>query len=249
MSVDEIGRAFSEQRDLREKIDLWRSHRAELAKRNAGPTPLASRVTMLFHVIPVSAFNRGVLRESWNIPPQERFKIYVPHGATNYRYNGDGFLATAQVGAEPVAFGYTQLFRFGSTEYADSQCYLQPFAGTKEMILGVDLERQMVKCYEDAITRLRNFGLSGGLYVGFSLIGIADKAFYSTPMRVATGRQDIIRDDIFTSPEVLVDIGESASYPYSATLLPLVDTMWQVAGLEGTPFKSGETWDPFRELR
>jgi|GEM_PF-4218499 hypothetical protein len=32
---------------------------------------------------------------------------------------------------------------------------------------------------------------------------------------------------------------------HTKTLLPLVDTMWQVAGLEGTPFKPKGEWNPF----
>ncbi len=246
MSVDEIGRAFSERSELREAIERWRSHRAELVTRGVGPVQLAGAVTMLFHAIPASAFTRDVLRQTWTVSDQEKNYMYVPHGATNFRYNADGFLCLASVGAPSEAYGYTQLFRSGIVEYADSNCYSPPFvSGCDSMILGQELEKQMVKCYGDVVNRYRRQGRSEVLYVGFSLIGIANKSFYSTVSNLAFRQQSLIRQDIFTSPEVFVDINDPEESPYERNLLPLVDTMWQVAGLQGTPFKPKGEWTPF----
>jgi hypothetical protein len=102
MSVDEIGRAFSEQGELGEMMARWRAHRGELALTNKGPMPLAGKVTMLFHVIPESSFTRRDFRETWRISEQEVNYIHVPQGITNHRYNADGFIASAKevVGAE-----------------------------------------------------------------------------------------------------------------------------------------------------
>jgi hypothetical protein len=249
MCVEQIGRAFMEQRELSETIERWRKHRAELASKNAGPIPLASEVTMLFHVMPASAFNRELLRSSWKVSREDMFRTYVPHGVTNSRYNADGCLVTAQLQPKSGAYGYTQLFRSGIVEYADSQCYVSPLGGPHSMILGQELEKQMVSCYQDAVTRFRKQGQSGGVYVGLSLIGIKDKNFYSTVMRLASNQGFSILQDIFVSPEVFVDINEPEEPPYRSTLLPLVDTMWQVAGLEGTPFKRGDVWEPFLDYR
>ena len=248
MSVEEIGRAFSERRELHEAIEHWRAHRTELASLSNGPVPMASEVTMLFHVMPASAFNREVLRHTWIMPPEEKLCAYVPngHGAFSHRYNADGFLATAQISGQAGADGYTQLFRSGIIEYADSRCYW----GSNELgptVRGQELEKQMVHCYEYAINRIRKEGQSGVLYVGFSLIGIAGKLFYSTMTGTVLSEHHGIRKDIFISPEVFVDINEPEDHPYRNTLLPLVDTMWQVAGREGTPFKSGGLWEPFKQ--
>jgi hypothetical protein len=246
MSVEQIGRAFSEQRELSETIERWRKHRAELASKNAGPIALASEVTMLFHVMPASAFNRELLRTSWKLSREDILRIHVPHGTTNSRYNADGCLVTAQLQPKSVAFGYTQIFRSGIIEYADSQCYFPHSGSQHSMILGQELEKQMVNCYQDAITRFRKQGQSGGLYVGFSLIGIKDKNFDSAMIRRRSSNPSYgIRQDVFVSPEVYVDINEPEESPYRSTLLPLVDTMWQVAGMEGTPFKRGDLWEPF----
>ncbi len=58
-------------------------------------------------------------------------------------------------------------------------------------------------------------------------------------------QKSAIRENIFVSPEVLIDITESEQHPYPKTLLPLVDPMWQIFGREGTPFKMPDGWYPF----
>jgi hypothetical protein len=248
MSVDEIRRAFSEQSELSQTIKRWRSHRAELIAHSEGPIPsLSGEVTVLFHMIPASAFIMDdVLRGSWRFPESEKLRVHVPHGITNHRYNADGFLGTVQAGDQ--VFGYTQVFRSGITEYADGHCSGPVAVGGPPQILGQEIEKQMVSCYRDAITRFRAEGRTEPLYVGFSLIGIRNKLIYATPSQ-SIFNQNRILIDIFNSPEVLVDITEPEEHPYRKTLLPLADTMWQVAGREGSPFKPNGVWEPFKEYQ
>jgi hypothetical protein len=248
MSVDEIRRTFFEQGELSQTIRRWRSHRAELIAHGEGPIPtLAGEVTVLFHMIPASAFTMDdVLRESWRFPESEKLRVHVPHGITNYRYNADGFLGTVQAGDQ--VFGYTQVFRSGITEYADGHCSGPVAVGGPPQILGQEIEKQMVSCYRDAVTRFRTEGRTEPFYVGFSLIGIANKLIYATPSQ-SIFNQNRILIDIFNSPEVLVDITEAEEHPYRKTLLPLADTMWQVAGREGSPFKPNGLWEPFKDYQ
>jgi hypothetical protein len=240
--VDEIRSGFSEQRKLHEAIERWRSQRAELVVSGGGPVQLVGPVTMLFHAIPALAFNRDVLRATWTVPEHEKNHIHVPHGATAFRYNADGFLCLAS-GTEAGAHGYTQLFRSGIVEYSDSYCYGPAMAG-RDMIFGQELEKQMVNCYKDALSRFRTGGQPEPVYVGFSLIGIADRSFYSTA-RHSIFQQSFIRQNIFTSPEVFMNVTDGEESPFGRTLLPLVDTMWQVGGRAGTPFRSKGEWNPF----
>ncbi len=245
MRVNEIRRAFSEQSELGETIEKWREHRAELASKGKGPVRLAGDVKWLFHVIPASAFSRDVLRESWTVAEQEKRQVYVPHELRSCRYNADGFLCLADTGAQFTAYGYTQLFRSGIVEYADGFCCNSPPTGGHPMIFGQELEKHMVNCYTDAINRFRIDGRREPLYVGFSLIGITGRAFFVTTMQSAFPQTAGINRDIFTSPEVFVDIDEPEESPYGKTLLPLVDTMWQVGGRQGTPFRPNGEWKPF----
>ncbi len=121
-----------------------------------------------------------------------------------------------------------------------------PIDSNNTWIYGQEIERQMISCYRDAVTRLRKQGKTEPLYVGLSLIGITGKNFYVTPMHSVFG-SSAARQNIFVSPEVFVDINEPEDHPYPKTLLPLADTMWQLAGREGTPFKPKGVWEPFKE--
>jgi hypothetical protein len=247
MSVDEIGRAFSEQHELREAIDKWRADRAELILSRKGPALLSGEVVMQFHLIPAEAFTRGIMREPWRFSKDQGRSVYVTCGNYHQRYNADGFLCLAQFGGrvQPNPSGYTQIFRSGIIEYANGNHYGVRSESSGPVIWGQELEKEIVSYYEDALRILRSRGALGVVYAGFTLVGIEGKTFYITPM-ASVFRDHSIRQDVFISPEVFVDIHDPEERPYARTLMPLIDTMWQVAGLEGTPFHDNMgTWKPF----
>lgn len=249
MSVDEIGRAFSERGELSETISRWRGRRVELALKKKGAMALVGHVNMLFHVIPETAFARRDLRDTWRIAEQEVNFIYVPHIISGCRYNADGFIGFSTVGNEDKAYGYTQIFRSGIVEYADSQCFGPlPHDMSKFAIYGLELERQMIQCYKDAISRIRKEGRTEGVYISFSLTGIEGKSFYIGLRNAFMGQSSSLQD-AFISPEVFVDPNEPDEYPYPKTLLPLINTMWQLAGIAETPFKANGEWKPWHEWR
>jgi hypothetical protein len=222
----------------------WRADRTQLIAANEGPVKLSGTVMMLIHIVPISALLRDVLREPWSVQEEDKQSGFVPHTGNASHYNSDGFLRFASTGREANAYGYTQLFRSGIAEYADGHCYGPTGAG--EGIYGQILEQQIVKCYEDARDRFRRQSRSEPFYIGFSLIGIANKQFHWTMTRVVWGPSPI-RENLVISPVILADIEIAEERPYPATLLPLVNTMWQVAGLEQTPFRRNGVWEPFIE--
>ena len=234
---------------LLKKIEKWRLKRAEAVELGNGPAALRGEVTMLFHAVPRNSLRRFPVTESWLMTEQEIRHLYVPHQATHRRYNADGFLGTAQIGNDAGAFGYTQLFRSGIVEYADSNCFRSPTAGCDPMILGQELEQHIVNCYQDVVDRGRRLAQTDTVYIGISLVGIAGKAFFSTISGLEFQRSGGTDRNIFISPEVLADIKEPEDVPYTTTLLPLVDTMWQVGGLAQTPFRRKSDWRPFEERR
>ena len=248
MSVDEIRRAFSEQGELRETIARWRASRLEMLEGGRGPVAVTSGVIMLFHIIPAEAFTPGAFTETWRVSGAEKTNVYVPSGNYNQRYNADGFLCHGSLNRmeTPHALrGYTQLFRSGIVEYGFSHNYQPPSGTATQAIRAQGLEQEMVYCYQDAINRLRREGRTGAVYVGFSLVGIAGKSFYISEL-AWMDREYEIRQNVFSSPEVYVDLSETEEkQPFPKTLLPLVDTLWQVGGREDTPFKIKGVWEPF----
>ncbi len=253
MSVEEIRRAFSQQGELRETITQWREHRTKLTDQGLGPVTLSSEVAMLLHAIPAQAFTPGAFKEAWRLPANEQRSVFVVNGNLNQRYNADGFLCysgSSEIQSSKV-WAYTQLFRSGIVEYGFSNFCHPPIGQrglSESMIIGQCLERQMVQCYEDAAERFRRQGDIGNVYVGFSLVGIQGKSFFVSLL--AWSDSDLqIRQNIFASPEVYVDLSIPEERPFEGTLRPLVDTLWQLGGRERTPFMSDGKWEPFKEYR
>ena len=67
------------------------------------------------------------------VPQQEMLGIYVPHAGASGQYNADGYLRFADTGEKTKAYGYTQLFRSGITEYADASIFYLPMANVGSM--------------------------------------------------------------------------------------------------------------------
>jgi hypothetical protein len=252
MSNEELTRRDqegTEESKLLKKIEKWRANRAQLLEHGEGPTPTAGKVTALFHVIPSGSLRRRVLTHSWSVPEQDKSQIYVSHQVTSSRYNAEGFLAVADFGKGGCA-GYTQLFRSGIVEYANSSCSGQIGDVTETVVFGQQIEQEIVHCYEDAKQHLRSTGEEGPTYIGLTLVGIANKTFYTTYQRmVFSNTRRYTTQNVFISPEVLVDPTSDEASPYGGTLRPLVDTMWQIAGFEETPFQCMKEWAPFKETR
>lgn len=254
MSLDEIRQAFSEQSELRETISHWRAHRVNLIEQKQGPVLLAGEVAMLFHMIPPDAFTPGMFTEAWRLSQDEKRAVYVPYGNMQQRYNGDGFLChSSRASAGPPQktdgyWGYTQLFRSGIVEYAFSHFYRPPIGIGAALICGQEVEKAIVQCYEDGIGRFQREGRTGSVYVGFSMTGIEDKQIFSTVLNWDR-RESGIRQNTFTSPEIMVDLTEPDERPYTRTLRPLVDTFWQLDGREGTPFTPKGEWNPFGDYQ
>jgi hypothetical protein len=107
-----------------------------------------------------------------------------------------------------------------------------------DKVMGLLLERQIIDCYEDAITRYRRDGINAPVYIGISLIGIKQKQFFSAPLISHFDENFVIRDNVFNSPEIMIDLAHQEERPFGKALLPLVDIMWQVAGRGGTPVQA-----------
>jgi hypothetical protein len=209
---------------------------------------------MLFHVIPEAAFSPGTFKEAWRVQGNEKKDVFVPTGNYYQRYNADGFLCHSNraVAGRPADkedgyWAYTQLFRSGIVEYAFTTFYRHPIGVQIPLIDGQDVEQTLIQCYENAVTRYEREGRAGIVYVGFSIVGIEGKQIFSTirlwsPREHGTG----IRQDTFTSPEIMVELNEPEEKPYTRTLRPLVDILWQLDGIEQTPFMVGGEWNPFR---
>ena len=114
---------------------------------------------------------------------------------------------------------------------------------TVHAIWAQEIEKEIVRCYGEALARFRSQERAQLLFAGLCLTGNEEKCFH---INEVSPDSDSIRRNVFISPEILVDINEPEETPFAKTLLPLIDTMWQMAGDEGTPFRDkAGSWTPF----
>jgi hypothetical protein len=245
MSVDQIGRAFCMQSALRESIQSWRQRRVEVLRSGNGPIELQQGPTALIHVIPASAFSLQSIRSTWILSEDLRLKMHCP--STQFsgsgRYNGDGYLKWAEVAPSAPTTGYTQVFRNGIIEYVTAHFSWGVAPPKESPIFTQFLEQELIKGYRDARKTFQELQLVEPVYVGVDLFGLKGKSMYISHRNIYALKP--MRDDAFSSPEVLLEADESAELP--AALKVLADMMWQAGGLEGTPFMESGVWTPFIE--
>ncbi len=82
---------------------------------------------------------------------------------------------------------------------------------------------------------LKMIGTAEPVYVSLTLVGVRGRTM-ALPRRLQmlNSVSPPFDRDVIVSPDVMVQNLEEG-YPFATTLIPLVDSVWQAAGLEGTP--------------
>ncbi len=247
MSVDQIRTAFTQQSSLRDAIQTWRTHRTSLIENGGAPVELQSGPTAIITVIPVSAFTLQSSLSTWKLSEQVRLKMHCPSVSFSGsgRYNGDGYLKFAEAGPNQPVTGYTQVFRNGIIEYVTASFSWDTDGKLteKSQIFIRLVEQELVKSFRDAKTILTALELKEPVYVAVNLIGLKGRSMYVGPRSFSALK--IMRNDAFTSPEVLVESDDDSDLP--TPLKILADLMWQAGGLESTPCMTGGEWTPMKD--
>jgi len=242
MSVDEIRRAFSQGAQFSDAIRIWRERRLEQVVANHGPVDLQQSPTMLFHIIPASAFSQPSLASTWLLSEKLRQNMHCPSVdfSGTGRYNGNGYLKWVDMAGSPTT-GYTQVFRNGVVEYvtAGFSWGTSGEPSEKSDVFTVLLEKELIQGYRNALKVYAELEVTAPLYAAFSLFGLAGRRMYVGPRSFRA--LPAMRDDRVESFEVLIDQESPMT-----TLKILADLMWQAGGLESTPsLDREEIWDPF----
>jgi hypothetical protein len=240
LDVQEIGQLFAEQRSLGEELRNWRTERVARLISDEGPAPLEGPAKLLVHFVPAAALV-GQDMAGWRPVPNEVRNLLRPSSPSgmSWRYNADGFLVYSVEGSSRCA-SYVQLFRNGSLEYADG--YILNVgksygAGRETDIPSKSFEQKLVEIFGNALLAIRRLSIPDPVYLSCTLAGVQGLrlsregvSFHLTSARHTFDRQ------IIQTPEVQIDRAESR--PYRASLLPVVDSIWQASGYEQTPWKS-----------
>jgi len=237
LDVQEIGRAFAEQRSLGEQLRDWRAGRIANILADDASIPLRGPAKLLMHFVPATALIGQQSIGLW--PPNNNLSaILRPMGQwrESFRYNVDGMLAWNIDGRNHDYTSYVQVFRNGSLEYGDGYILnVGEQRGRSGEIPSKVFEERLVSAFGNAILVLNEMGTEDPIYLSCTLSGVTGYtlsrdgiAFYHDDVK---HRFD--RNIIQTSA---LEIDRKEAIPYRNSLLPLVNAIWQANGYEETPW-------------
>jgi hypothetical protein len=91
---------------------------------------------------------------------------------------------------------------------------------------------------------LKQLGAAEPLFVSLTLVGIKNRelALPSSAIRFKSTSEPFDRD-VVSSPDVRVQ-NLSEESPFTTTLLPIVDSIWQAGGMKHSPYRQDGVWNP-----
>jgi hypothetical protein len=144
------------------------------------------------------------------------------------RYNADGLLFVSQRTTDNTQ-SYLQLFKDGALEYGDS--YVFNSYG-RDSIASAIFEGRIVKTFAQALNLLSRLDVSEPVYVTLTLVGVTGRTM-ALPYHGSrfNYQSDPFDRDVILCPDVLIR-NNVEDEPFAETLLPIVNSVWQAAGME-----------------
>jgi hypothetical protein len=235
LDVQEIGQAFAEQRSLGERMREWRMERIAKIIGEEGPVILEGPSRFLLHFVPASALAGQRSAGLWPVPNTVRNLLRPSsYSGSIWRYNIDGFLVASFNEAVRSHSAYVQLFRDGRLEYGDGDLLnagKRYGAGREWEIPSGSFEEKLISTFGNALLVINRIGIEGPIYFSAALTGVKNMRFaISNPYGI--GINHTFDRDVIQTPEIEIDRMEPK--PYRDSLLPVVDSIWQANGYEGT---------------
>ena len=158
-----------------------------------------------------------------------------------WRYNADGLLLQS-ITTDKGSLSYLQVFRDGSLEYGDS--YVLELNG-KGAIASAILESKIIQTFEKALSLLKLLEVPEPIFATLTLLDVKGCVMALPSNRpFLKYESDPFDRDIILCPDVLIQ-NTSEGGPYPSTLRPIVDSVWQAAGLGYTPYTDSKlNWVP-----
>lgn len=235
LDVQEIGQAFAEQRSIGEQLRNWRADRIARIQSDDGPIRLGGPARLLLHFVPASGLVGLQASGHWQVPTGMSNALRPTSlSPTTGRYNSDGFLVYNADNKDCAS--YVQVFRSGSIEYADGYVLNAGKRGGRPgEIPSKTFESKLIGAFGNALLALRTLAIEDPVYFSCTLIGIQGFTLLPIELALEYGKVRHKFDrDVVQSPDFQIDRSEPS--PYHNSLLPIVDSIWQANGYEGTPW-------------
>lgn len=240
LDVQQIGAAFAQQRGMGERIRDWKTDRISKAVSASGPVQL-SGAQLLFHFIPSGAVAEDGQRypRMFNTDAWGNGRLLMCLSAEWGRYNADGLLFVSQKTRDNTQ-SYLQVFKDGALEYGDS--YVFNSYG-QDSIASAIFEGKIVCTFARALTLLSKLDVPDPVYVTVTLIGVKGRPM-ALPNHGAhfNYQSEPFDRDVILCPDVLIR-DRVDNHPFSETLLPIINTVWQAAGQAQSPYIINAQWN------
>ena len=235
LDVQQIGAAFALQRGLGERLRNWKADRIAKAIAEEGPISIPGP-KLLLHLIPATALTteESTLPRRFEPRGWGKGSDLMSYGVGLQRYNADGFLLASE-SQRDTKRSYLQVFRDGALEYGDS--YALDSYGQRQ-IPSQTLEEKLARIFTSALILLGHLDVPEPVFATLSLIGVKGRTM-SLPHNVVSLNYSYESEpfdrDLLVCPDVLLE-RSADNAPHASQLLPLVNFIWQAAGLERTPY-------------
>lgn len=235
LDVQQIGAAFALQRSLGERLRAWKANRIAMAISGNGPVSLQGS-KLLYHFISTAALTDDAQAQPRIFEPRNWGSAYrlMSLGIQTTRYNADGYLMMSNQTMEKRE-SYLQIFRDGSLEYGDSYVL---YSSSEDQVPSKIFEEAIVQSFSGALLLLKHLEVSEPIFVALTLTGMKGRVMALPCFTTSfTTKSDPFDRDVIFCPDVLIQ-NLSEGSPYPSTLLPIVNSVWQAAGLHETPYFS-----------
>ena len=235
LDVQQIGAAFAEQRGMGERLRSWKTDRIAKAVAGEGPVRLEGP-HLLFHFVTAAALTDGEQSLPRKFDPLKWGQAYrlMSLSPESQRYNADGFLTVSRQALANHTQSYLQVFRDGSLEYGDSYV-VGDFDG--KLVPSQILEEKLIEIFERANSLLTHLDVIEPVYVSLTLVRVRGMML-ALPQYAHMWKHtsEPFDRDIVVCPDMQVQNTYEGS-PYRTTLFPIVNAVWQAAGLAQSPYK------------
>ena len=223
---------------LENQVDRLISRRLAAISKGVLGMPLLSREAVVFHLIPLAAFNPS--RKSTQDAKTQTISLPLINPRIDrmeFTRDLEGILTVAR--AREACRAYTKLFQTGLLESVDCESVNEREDSTgvaQNTFSPQDYEQGICNCFPLFLERMRGAGIKPPAFVALSLIGMQGKMpFLGEGARfrvLRAGLHGITSDQLRLEP---IPIG-SLSIEGSEVLPPLLNGVWQECGKEGSPY-------------
>jgi len=223
MDTSELRRAFTLSETIFEQIKAFRRERVRLILEGETPAPIVAGSRLILHLVPLESFTAQVLFDVSILrrAGSDFFPLSARGGTP--RVNLDGFVTF-------WSDGYTQLYRNGLVEAVLGSVAVQSKEEGRAGFFDINLiEQSLVDSLPSYLRGYRGLGVHTPIWCLLTLTGAKGTAVAGA---AGFARNFPIDRDIVYLPEALID---DLSVDALLVLKPLLDMIWNAAGLDPSP--------------